>query len=109
MAEYLTADRLLVFVSFKEVVQQGYFSIDNFFLDQRGVLCYLSPYTSLKLMMLGLVSFEQILLVYCLKSDNTFTQFYLMGVAWADSEMYHLDPVVVAQQIRCWSLLWCHY
>ena len=33
MGEYLTPNRLLVFVSFKEVVQQGYFSIHNFFLD----------------------------------------------------------------------------
>ena len=26
-------------------------------------------------------------------------QFYLKGVAWADSELYHLGPVVAAQQI----------
>ena len=34
------------------------------------------------------------------KSHNTFTQFYLKDVAWADSELYHLGPVVAAQQIH---------
>ena len=29
-----------------------------------------------------------------------FTQFYLKDVAWADSDLYHLGPVVAAQQIR---------
>ena len=30
----------------------------------------------------------------------TFTQFYLKDVAWADPELYHLRPVVAAQQIH---------
>ena len=34
------------------------------------------------------------------KSHNTFTQFYLKDVVWADSELYHLGPVVAAQQIH---------
>ena len=34
------------------------------------------------------------------KSHNTFTQFYLKDVAWTDSELFHLGPVVVARQIR---------
>ena len=34
------------------------------------------------------------------KCHNTFTQFYLKDVAWADSELYHLGPVVAAQQIH---------
>ena len=28
------------------------------------------------------------------KSHNTFTQLYLKDVAWADSELFHLGPVV---------------
>ena len=34
------------------------------------------------------------------KLGNTFAQFYLKDVAWADSELYHLGPVVAAQQIH---------
>ena len=45
------------------------------------------------------VSLEQILSACQWKSYNTFTQFYLKDVAWADSELYHLGPVVAAQQI----------
>ena len=29
------------------------------------------------------------------KAHNTFTQFYLKDVAWADSELYHSGPVFV--------------
>ena len=46
------------------------------------------------------VSLEQILAACHWKSHNTFTQFYLKDVAWADSELYHLGPVVAAQQIH---------
>ena len=46
------------------------------------------------------VSLEQILAACLWKSHNTFTQFYLKDVAWADSELYHLGPVVAAQQIH---------
>ena len=46
------------------------------------------------------VSLEQILAACHWKSQNTFTQFYLKDVAWADSELYHLGPVVAAQQIH---------
>ena len=34
------------------------------------------------------------------KSHNTLTQFYLKDVAWADSELFHLGPVVAAQPIH---------
>ena len=34
------------------------------------------------------------------KAHNTFTQFYLKDLAWADSELFHLGPVVAAQQIQ---------
>ena len=48
----------------------------------------------------GGVSLEQILSVCHWKAHNTFTQFYLKDLAWADSELYHLGPVVAAQQIH---------
>ena len=64
-----------------------------------------TPYIKLKLMMSGplrllRLSLEQILAACHWKSHNTFTQFYLKDVAWADSELYHLGPVVAAQQIH---------
>ena len=40
------------------------------------------------------VSLEQLLSACHWKSHNTFTQFYLNGVASADSELFHLGPVV---------------
>ena len=45
-------------------------------------------------------SLEQILSACHWKSHNTFTQFYLKDVAWADSEIFHLGPVVAAQQVH---------
>ena len=48
----------------------------------------------------GGVSLDQILAACHWKSHNTFTHFYLKDVAWADTELYHLGPVVAAQQIR---------
>ena len=48
----------------------------------------------------GGISLDQILAAYHWKSHNTFTQFYLKDVAWADSELFHLGPVVAAQQIH---------
>ena len=46
------------------------------------------------------VSLEQILSTCHWRSHNTFTQFYLKGVAWADSELFHLGLIVAAQQIH---------
>ena len=43
------------------------------------------------------VSLEQILSACHWNSHDTFTQFYLKDVAWADSELYYLGPVVAAQ------------
>ena len=37
-------------------------------------------------------------------TTDTFTDFYLKGVGWADPELYHLGPVVAAQQIHRWPL-----
>ena len=48
----------------------------------------------------GGVSLEQILSACHWKAHNTFAQFYLKDLAWADSELYHLGPVVAAQQIH---------
>ena len=48
----------------------------------------------------GGVSLDQILSACHWKAHNTFTQFYLKDLAWADSELYHLGPVVAAQQIH---------
>ena len=48
----------------------------------------------------GGISLDQILAACHWKSHNTFTQFYLKDVAWADSELFHLGPVVAAQQIH---------
>ena len=48
----------------------------------------------------GGVSLDQILSACHWKSHNTFTQFYLKDVAWADADLYHLGPVVAAQHIR---------
>ena len=48
----------------------------------------------------GGVSLEQILSACHWKAYNTFTRFYLKDLAWADSELYHLGPVVTAQQIH---------
>ena len=48
----------------------------------------------------GGVSLEQNLSACHWKAHNTFTQFYLKDLAWADSELYHLEPIVAAQQIH---------
>ena len=48
----------------------------------------------------GGVSLEQILSACHWKAHNTFTQFYLKDLAWADSELYHLGPIVAAQQVH---------
>ena len=48
----------------------------------------------------GGISLDQILSACHWKGHNTFTQFYLKDLAWADSELYHLGPVVAAQQIQ---------
>ena len=39
-----------------------------------------------------------------LKSHNTFTQFYLKGVAWAALELYQWGSVLAALQIHTWPL-----
>ena len=46
------------------------------------------------------VSLEQILSACHWKSHNTFTEFCLKDVAWADSDLFHLGLVVAAQKIH---------
>ena len=46
------------------------------------------------------ISLEQILSACHWKFHNTTTQFYLKDVAWADTELFHLGPVVAAQQVH---------
>ena len=48
----------------------------------------------------GGISLDHILAACHWKSRNTFTQFYMKDVVWADSELFHLGPVVAAQQIH---------
>ena len=48
----------------------------------------------------GGVSLDQILPACHWKAHNTFTQFYLKDLAWEDSDLYHLGPIVAAQQIH---------
>ena len=48
----------------------------------------------------GGVSMDQIFSACHWKAHSSFTQFYSKGVARADSEFYHLGPVVAAQQLH---------
>ena len=48
----------------------------------------------------GGVFLDQIPSACHLKAHNTFTQFYLKDLAWADSELYQLGPVLAAQQVQ---------
>ena len=44
------------------------------------------------------------LLSACLWNSDNVTHFFLRGIAWADSELGHLSPVVAGQQIHNWPL-----
>ena len=107
----------LVFVSFKKGFDKDISPATiSSWIKQTVILCYeLSDQESHKLHQVKAhdvrafaaskafqsgVSLEQILSACHWKSHNTFTQFYLKDVAWADSELYHLGPVVAAQQIH---------
>ena len=107
----------LVFVSFKKGFTKDISpaTIPSW-IKQTVILCYdLSDQESLTLHQVkahdvrafaaskafqGGISLDQILAACHWKSHNTFTQFYLKDVAWADSELFHLGPVVAAQQIH---------
>ena len=110
-------DKELVFVSFKKSFDRDISpSTISSWIKQTVILCYelsdqeahslhqvkahdVRAFAASKAFQSG-VSLEQILSACHWKSHNTFTQFYLKDVAWADSELYHLGPVVAAQQIH---------
>ena len=113
----LRQNKELVFVSFKKGfnkdISPGTISS---WIKQTVILCYelsdqeahtlhqvkahdVRAFAACKAFQSG-ASLEQILSVCHWKSHNTFTQFYLKDVAWADSELYNLGPVVAAQQIH---------
>ena len=108
----------LDFVSFKKRFDKDISPATiSSWIKQTVILCYPMRsltrrpilYIRLKTMMSGPLlpirpssqeSLEQILTACHWKSHNTFTHFYLKDVAWADSELYHLGPVVAAHQIH---------
>ena len=110
-------DKELVFVSFKKGFDKDISPATiSSWIKQTVILCYelsdhqahtlhqvkahdVRAFAASKAFQSG-VSLEQILSACHWKSHNTFTQFYLKDVAWADSEHYHLGPVVAAQQIH---------
>ena len=113
----LRTGKELVFVSFKQGFDRDISPATiSSWIKQTVVLCYdLSDQESLTLHQVkahdvrafaaskafqGGISLDQILAACHWKSHNTFTQFYLKDVAWADKELFHLGPVVAAQQIH---------
>ena len=110
-------DKDLVFVSFKKGFDKDISPATiSSWIKQTVILCYelsdhrahtlhqvkahdVRAFAASKAFQSG-VSLEQILSACHWKSHNTFTQFYLKDVAWADSELYHLGPVVAAQQVH---------
>ena len=112
----LRQNKELVFVSFKKVFDKDISPATiSSWIKQTVILCYelseqaltlhqvkahdVRAFAASKAFQLG-VSLDQILSACHWKSHNTFTQFYLKDVAWADSELFHLGPVVAAQQIH---------
>ena len=113
----LRRNKELVFVSFKKGFDKDISSATvSSWIKQTVILCYeLSDQQALNLHQVKAhdvrafaaskafqagSSLEQILSACHWKSHNTFTQFYLKDVGWADSELFHLGPVVAAQQIH---------
>ena len=113
----LGQNKELVFVSFKKGFDKDISPATiSSWIKQTVVLCYeLSDQEALTLHQVKAhdvrafaaskafqsgISLDQILSACHWKSHNTFTQFYLKDVAWADSELFHLGPVVAAQQVH---------
>ena len=113
----LRQNKELVFVSFKKGFDKDISPATiSSWIKQTVVLCYeLSDQEALTLHQVKAhdvrafaaskafqsgISLDQILSACHWKSHNTFTQFYLKDVAWADSELFHLGPVVAAQQVH---------
>ena len=112
----LRQNKELVFVSFKKGFDKDISPATiSSWIKQTVLLCYeLSDQEALSLHQVKAhdvrafaaskafqsgISLDQILSACHWKSHNTFTQFYLKDVAWADSELFHLGPVVAAQQV----------
>ena len=113
----LRENKELVFVSFKKGFDKDISPANvSSWTKQTVILCYeLSDQQALTLHQVKAhdvrafaaskafqsgISVEQILSACHWKFRNTFTQFYLKDVAWADSELFHLGSVVAAQQIH---------
>ena len=113
----LRQNKELVFVSFKKGFDKDISPATiSSWIKQTVVLCYeLSDQEALTLHQVKAhdvrafaaskafqsgISLDQILSACHWKSHNTFTQFYVKDVAWADSELFHLGPVVAAQQVH---------
>ena len=114
MTSDLRQNKELVFVSFKKGLDKDISPATvSSWIKQTVILCYdlsdqqaltlhqvkahdVRAFAASKAFQLG-VFLEQILSACHWKSHNTFTQFYMKDVAWADSELYHLGPVVAAQ------------
>ena len=113
----LRQNKELVFVSFKKGFDKDISPATiSSWIKQTVVLCYeLSDQEALTLHQVKApdvrafaaskafqsgISLDQILSACHWKSHNTFTQFYLKDVSWADSELFHLGPVVAAQQVH---------
>ena len=113
----LRQNKELVFVSFKKGFDKDISPATiSSWIKQTVILCYelsdhqahtlhqikahdVRAFAASKAFQSG-VSLEQIPTACHWKSHNTFAQFYLKDVAWADSELYHMGPVVAAQQIH---------
>ena len=113
----LRQNKELVFVSFKKGFDKDISPATiSSWIKQTVILCYelsdqealtlhqvkphdVRAFAASKAFQSG-VSLEQILSACHWKSHNTFTQFYLKDVAWADTELFHLGPVVAAQQVH---------
>ena len=113
----LRQNKELVFVSFKKGFDKDISPATiSSWIKQTVILCYeLSDQAALTLHQVKAhdvrafaaskafqsgISLDQILSACHWKSHNTFTQLYLKDVAWADSELFHLGPVVAAQQVH---------
>ena len=119
----LRQNKELVFVSFKKGFDKDISPATiSSWIKQTVILCYeLSDQEALSLHQVKAhdvrafaaskafqsgVSLDQILSACHWKSHNTFTQFYLKDVAWADLELFHLGPVVAAQQVHHQTQKW---
>ena len=117
----LRQNKELVFVSFKKGFDKDISPATiSSWIKQTVILCYefsdqrtltlhqvkvhdVRAFATSKAFQLG-VSLEQILSACHWKSHNTFTQFYLKDVAWADTELFHLGPVVAARFVYMYIL-----